>query len=287
MPIPVSFCCLLIYARLPRHDIAARIALSCVAPHVLCGPIEPDSRNMTTSLRTSSDNALTSQILRQNVDMDISDHHLTCCERSPDSRLLPMRTEGPTWHLPPFVCPRARVFPNKNNSLVVLIDSALPDSPHNVHRHIYKRRVSSNRFFPALCLGSSPSRYPPFRIMSCSLCRLPFTPGAVSADPHPPPEGILTPAQQKYMVKAVIWGTFVAGLLRHDEWVGAFKSALSTTEKYSSPLMGIRSNALPDNNMFSNAGKHAVSMVMTWQCPSPPCTVSIVLHAHILCHTSF
>ncbi|THH13053.1 hypothetical protein EW146_g7133 [Bondarzewia mesenterica] len=50
--------------------------------------------------------------------------------------------------------------------------------------------------------------------MSCSVCRLPFTPNEEqSVNPHPPPAGILTPTQLNYHMNAVAWGSKVVGLV--------------------------------------------------------------------------
>ncbi|KAH9948707.1 hypothetical protein B0H21DRAFT_223608 [Amylocystis lapponica] len=56
--------------------------------------------------------------------------------------------------------------------------------------------------------------------MSCSLCRLPFTPCATATDPHPPPEGTLTAKQYMYFVWAIGIGTLVPGSLTKFEYRG-------------------------------------------------------------------
>ncbi|EJF64513.1 hypothetical protein DICSQDRAFT_178172 [Dichomitus squalens LYAD-421 SS1] len=49
--------------------------------------------------------------------------------------------------------------------------------------------------------------------MSCSLCRLPFTPSARSVRPRWPPEGMLSEKQLQYMKHAVGMGQYLVGLV--------------------------------------------------------------------------
>ncbi|KAI1797218.1 hypothetical protein LXA43DRAFT_969220 [Ganoderma leucocontextum] len=49
--------------------------------------------------------------------------------------------------------------------------------------------------------------------MSCSLCRLPFTPSPSSISPRWPPDGVLSDKQLQYMKHAVGMGQYLAGLV--------------------------------------------------------------------------
>ncbi|OBZ72250.1 hypothetical protein A0H81_07921 [Grifola frondosa] len=55
--------------------------------------------------------------------------------------------------------------------------------------------------------------------MSCSLCRVPFTPSSRSVNPHPPPSGILTDKQYNYLQFCTAIGSTVPGLVTDLTWL--------------------------------------------------------------------
>ena len=58
--------------------------------------------------------------------------------------------------------------------------------------------------------------------MSCSLCRLPFTPSTHSVCPRWPPPGVLTEKQVAYMKHAVGMADYIFGLVADLVYLGGF-----------------------------------------------------------------
>ncbi|KAI0926067.1 hypothetical protein AcV5_008631 [Taiwanofungus camphoratus] len=75
--------------------------------------------------------------------------------------------------------------------------------------------------------------------MSCSLCRLPFTPSPRSTQPHLPPPGALTDKQHNYFQWAVAMGIMVPGACTTFEYL--------------------------DNNMFGNKPTIPLVISMQWE----------------------
>ncbi|KAH9939511.1 hypothetical protein B0H21DRAFT_698339 [Amylocystis lapponica] len=92
--------------------------------------------------------------------------------------------------------------------------------------------------------------------MSCSLCRLPFTPCAISVDPHPPPAGTLTSKQYKYFMYSVGFGKMVPGMLIQFEYL--------------------------DNNMFGNALAAPMVINIQWEAGG-----GTIVMLHTACATIF
>lgn len=63
--------------------------------------------------------------------------------------------------------------------------------------------------------------------MSCSLCRLPFTPDIQSVAPYPPPPGIMTEKQFKYFTKAIGFGERVPSNVLRCEYLGKLPLSMS------------------------------------------------------------
>ncbi|KAL6305534.1 hypothetical protein BKA93DRAFT_731076 [Sparassis latifolia] len=92
--------------------------------------------------------------------------------------------------------------------------------------------------------------------MSCSLCRLPFTPGPTSVYPHPPLPGILNEKLYNYFRWGVAMGSWVPGAVTNLEWL--------------------------DNNSFGNMP--SIPMVLNVRWESPGGTVRILV-CHTVCAT--
>ncbi|PCH42437.1 hypothetical protein WOLCODRAFT_71889 [Wolfiporia cocos MD-104 SS10] len=61
--------------------------------------------------------------------------------------------------------------------------------------------------------------------MSCSLCRLPFVTHPTSVSPKPPPRGVVSERQERYMQYAVVMGNLVPGTCFPVVWTGAHRAS--------------------------------------------------------------
>ena len=68
--------------------------------------------------------------------------------------------------------------------------------------------------------------------MSCSLCRLPFTPAPLSVAPYPVPEGIMDEKQFNYFTKAYVVGERIPFNIFRCEHLGMFCLARHIQELY-------------------------------------------------------
>lgn len=91
--------------------------------------------------------------------------------------------------------------------------------------------------------------------MSCSICRLPFTPFKSSVDPRPPPPGILNKYQNAYYQKAVGIGENIMGMVMDFHYTG---------KRFSNQISSVpRLIARKDNNVFSGGG--VIIFCLTWE----------------------
>ncbi|KAI0749404.1 hypothetical protein C8Q80DRAFT_1269288 [Daedaleopsis nitida] len=72
--------------------------------------------------------------------------------------------------------------------------------------------------------------------MSCSLCRLPFTPGRTSLFPRVIPEGMLTHTQKLYMQHALGVSPDITGLVLDLEWLGGAHAGMLKGINYKTAL---------------------------------------------------